>query len=106
MKQIKFSHNWNNKLNNDIFTTIRKSTSEKQKYYNSLIGEQFEVMLKDSARGIATLLTVHEFEYRHIHPILLLLDTGIEDYYKIEKVFRKFGMTSVTDKFLILTFWR
>ena len=45
MKKIKFSHNWNNKLDGVIFTTIRRSTPRKNDYYIGCQGEVFDVQL-------------------------------------------------------------
>ena len=37
--EIKFSHNWNNKLSGKVFTTIRNSNVDKFVWYDRQIGE-------------------------------------------------------------------
>lgn len=46
MHKIKFSKNWNNKLNNTYFTTIRLHTLDKYYYYKGAINETFDILLK------------------------------------------------------------
>ena len=119
MNKIKFSHNWNMKLNNNIFTTIRKSTKEKEEYYDNQIGNEFEVVLvrdindirPDRTMGTAILIDVEEVRFSEIPLGLLYLDTGLTGFddinkeYEVKKLFRKFGIEAMT-KVLILTFKR
>lgn len=105
MKTIKFSHNWNNKLNNDIFTTIRKSTPGKKDYYLDSICDTFEVSLNGKIRGEVCLIMVEEMKFKDIPITIFRLDTGLDDS-RTEELFFKFGMKSPDDKFLILTFCR
>ena len=58
MNQIKFSHNWNNKLSNDIFTTIRRFTDEKFDYYKENLNKKFEVVLKNKVIGNNTIISI------------------------------------------------
>ena len=104
MNTIKFSHNWNNKLNNDIFTTIRNHTLEKEKYYRKQIGEIFEVELQEKKTGEARLMKVEVKEYIEIDFNLLMLDTGMTNLRKITKLFLDFGMEDYMSDMLILTF--
>lgn len=46
INQIKFSHNWNNKLRQRIFTTIRSWNEGKEAYYDDAIGHDGEKRLK------------------------------------------------------------
>lgn len=45
MREIKFSNNWNKKLNCDYFTTIRIYTKEKFDYYYGLYENKEEVVI-------------------------------------------------------------
>ena len=103
MKRIKFSKNWNNKLNCDIFTTIRKSSVSKFKYYKSVLGQRFEVILKFEPFREVNLINVQELYLKEIPLHVLRLDTGIEDLAKIEEIFKEFGIGDY-DKCLLLTF--
>ena len=100
MNVINFSHNWNGKLNNKYFTTIRKRTGNKYEYYHSRIGEIFSVRLKGKEVGKAKLIEVEWAELIDIPDALLTIDTGTE---KFMDVFRKFGIGDF-DIVLILTF--
>ena len=104
MNTIKFSHNWNNKLNNDIFTTIRNHTPEKELHYMSQIGNRLSVELNKKKFREARLIDVDVKEYVEIDIALLRLDTGIQYIKEIEKVFIKFGMKDYLSDMLILTF--
>ncbi len=101
--KIKFSHNWNNKLNRSIFTTIRKFTSEKERYYMSLITETLEVILEGKHIGKAELLYVERSTYKLLPYALLFLDTGFTTCSEVDELFHKFGIKE-SDEVLILTF--
>ena len=96
-KQIKFSHNWNGKLDNDIFTTIRRYTPEKYRYYMNSVGDPFDVVLKRLFHSNAILegLFVAE-KFSDIHSVILMLDTGMTDMTKIHKLFEAFGIRAKT----------
>lgn len=108
---IKFSHNWNNKLNGFVFTTIRKWEAEKADYYFRNKGQVFTVLLNAKVFGSARLLEVYVesiedllgLEGWSVPALLLKLDTGLTDLSTILDLFRKFG---VTDKIIILLFER
>ena len=102
MLQIKFSHNWNGKLNNDYFTTIRSYNERKFEYYGEKVGEVFTVLLEEKECCKAKLMFVEARDIDDICEALLITDTGTTDYMK---VFRKFGIEGY-EKVLILTFRR
>jgi len=105
MNKIKFSHNWNNKLNHNIFTTIRKYAEEKYSYYNNLIGKEFEILLNEKKIEEANLIDIDICDFKIIPKGLLHVDTGIINNYEIEDLFKMFGINK-NDKVLILTFKR
>lgn len=89
---IKFSEDWNGKLTSsgNFFTTIRKA--EKFQYYQTRIGEIFNVLLNgihiyDTILEDASLKKVEQ-----ITPELMVLDTGTMDY---KKLFEKFHVTDL-----------
>lgn len=103
MKEINFSHNWNNKLNCDIYTTIRRLTVEKYCYYERLEGEIFDVILKGKKIHQAKLIYVVRILARSdslIYP-LFAFDTGMERNEAME-LFKKFKV-DVND-FILLVF--
>ena len=103
MNQIKFSHNWNNKLNCDLYTTIRKSTDEKHDYYKSKIGERFDVILNGNKLNERFLNHVFEDEFMAIPHAVLRLDTGLT-VLKAMALFGKFGIKENSTKVLVLWF--
>ncbi len=104
MNQIKFSHNWNNKLNNNIFTTIRKYTPEKYKYYLDLKSYDFDVILNGKKFKEVKLVGIEIKKFKDIPSEVLILDTGILSIIDIEKVFYKFGLNTIQDEMIILIF--
>lgn len=101
--KVRFSHNWNNKLNNKIFTTIRKSDEEKSKYYCDNIGKEWESVLVDEVISKCILRDVTFIEYSKIPFHVLALDTGELDLFKRDNIFKNFGINS-SDNVMILTF--
>ena len=106
MNQIKFSHNWNDKLDNEFFTTIRKYSVVKYDYYVKLINTGFQVMLNNEHVSDAVLLQVESMRYIHSPYSLRVLDTGIVEAREQAKLFNRFGINDALDKVLVLTFQR
>jgi len=71
-KTIKFSTNWNRKLDNLIFSTIRKASH----YVNN--GDRVAIVLNDKLYKWCEVIAVSECKFNEIGPILLMLDTGYE----------------------------
>lgn len=80
MKAIKFSNNWNNKLNSNIFTTIRRSPKKR--------GETVEIYLKDKHLFNAKVLSCKEMSYAELlqNKELILVDTGLSTVDKFNDV--------------------
>ena len=94
MKPIKFMENHNNKLDCDIFSTIRRSNPEKMQYYKEGIGKVFEVMLNKELYCKARLFQVTPHpSLRCIPNGILMLDVGTNDVKELENVFKKFQIT-------------
>jgi len=100
--QIKFSRNWNNKLNQEYFTTIRRLTPIKAEYYLDNLHKVFDVILNGKKYCEARLLCVESIKLGDIPYGLRAVDTGSESP---RKVFYKFGIGSETDV-IVLTFRR
>lgn len=104
MNIIKFTHNWNNKLEQQVFTTIRRWNHEKQEYYEQLISEPFDVLLKGTKVGVAELHSVQVVEFSQIPKGLIMMDTGLREEHAYD-IFSQFGlMTLPNNKAIILTF--
>ena len=101
MPIVRFAHNWNNKLDGKLFTTIRPWNAEKVKYYLDNIGKTFTVILKNRTYGKARLQAVSVESISDVPGLVLSLDTGMTNQEDILKLFRKFG---VDIKVVILLF--
>lgn len=104
MNNIYFSRNWNRKLNQTIFTTIRKYDYKKWNYYKGQEDTKFNVFLNGRLHCEATLVNV---EYQLLNDLpkgLLCSDTGMmpKDAYKL---FKQFGIDKQVNA-IVLTFKR
>lgn len=103
MTKINFDKNWNNKLDNDVFTTIRKWDPQKEEYYKKAIGASVDIELKGQKKGKAILFDVHVMLLRVIPLEILQLDTGLHKEVDIYRLFAQFGCYKY-DKCMFLTF--
>lgn len=105
MKTIKFSRNWNGKLNNRVFSTIRK---DRDGYYQSKEGDIFNVVHNNSVIFTARLVSARSMPFKDIPNELLTLDTGRTDFKEAMGIFQTFygAGFNTADKFNILIFER
>ena len=71
METIKFSCNWNNKLNNSAFTTIR--LHNQRKYIKN---NHYLIDLKGYTKGIAVLKGICVLKISELNDYITYLDTG------------------------------
>lgn len=71
MEQIKFSYNWNKKLNCKAFTTLRLYDPKKYR-----IGIEYEVFLIDKMIKKIEIIDIKVVEYKKINNFISYLDTG------------------------------
>ena len=71
METINFSTNWNNKLTNKAFTTIR--IHNECKY---VAGADYQIALKNKQLGVATIKKIHVLKVNQLTPFMCYLDTG------------------------------
>jgi hypothetical protein len=75
METIKFSFNWNKKLETDIFTTIRLENPNKYRQ-----GEQYLLRLEERGRlidrGICEIIEITTIKLFQLKPYAAYLDTG------------------------------
>lgn len=69
--RIDFSHNWNNKLQNKAFTTIRLWNEKKY-----VEGRDYAIYLNGFSRGFARLLSIKRLKLQQINEHIARLDTG------------------------------
>ena len=92
MPHIRFSHNWNSKLNTDWFTTIRLWTPEKWEYYQSLVGKEVKIIMGDRIHFPAKVCNAEESTIMDLPYSTIVCDTGMEihDAYELfEKFYHK-----------------
>ena len=71
MDIIKFSTNWNNKLSNSAFTTLRIENPNKY-----VVGADYEIQLNGKMLGIATLKQKRTISLDQLNPFICYIDTG------------------------------
>jgi len=106
VKNIRFSRNWNNKLNSSFFSTIRLAQPVNLRYYLDKEGHVFNVLLKNKVLGTARLISVREVRLSEIPDELLILDTGLPPEKAIEIINGFYKNITEADTFNILIFER
>ncbi|MFX0132257.1 MAG: hypothetical protein ACFFDN_01295 [Candidatus Hodarchaeota archaeon] len=101
---MKFNKNWNNKLNNDVFTTIRKYDETKFQFYESMLNKEYNIVLDKDRIGKAKLIKIEIKEFIKIPTELLILDTGETSLSEIHKIFKDFEVRNLNEKMLLLWF--
>lgn len=69
--RIYFSHNWNNKLQCNSFTSLRLWNEKKY-----VEGREFDICLNGMSRGTARLVSVKRLKIEQINEYIARLDTG------------------------------
>lgn len=72
MNEIKFSNNWNNKLDCDYYTSIRVRS---EKY---VVGNVFKVFLKNTLHHEAELIRVIPISLDNINDLMAYIDAGMD----------------------------
>lgn len=103
MTIIRFVENWGNKLNREVFTTIRNSDEKKKNYYVSHLNKIFQVKLKGEAYCEARLISVWYGKFEDVPPDVLTEDTGLS-FDKSLVLFNRFKC--VGSFVIVLTFLR
>jgi hypothetical protein len=96
--KIKFSKNWNHKLSNDIFTTIRLQSD----YYYK--GAQYQVILNDQLLYNAVCIDVVLYSFEGIPDYVLMTDTGYSDPATARDIFKRmYGDKLLKHKLAVIT---
>lgn len=85
-KTIKFSNNWNRKLDNIIFTTIRKAN-----HYIDL-NDKVAIVLNDKLYKWAQVICIAEGLFSQVSEFTICTDTGYEIMPAL-KIFENMGIT-------------
>jgi hypothetical protein len=102
MNNIRFIHDWNGKLGNDVFTTIRAYNEPKFRFYSSQIGQRFVIEMNNDPYGYATLVDLDMQLFKDIDPFLLRIDTGLTDMDRVRETFRGFNIYDDTSCLILL----
>ena len=70
-KTIRFSYNWNNKLDNKAFTTIRLHNPNKY-----IVGNEYNVEINGKQKGVAFLQDKRTLGINQLNDFICYLDTG------------------------------
>lgn len=101
MHKIKFSTNWNNKLECEVFTTFR--IHYPGKYY---VGNLCEIWLRSSLVCKARIEAIHVLKLEKVTPFMAYIDTGygLDDFEKIvESMYgRRFDVRQVNFALILL----
>jgi len=102
MHKIHFSSNWNGKLLNDCFTTIRRYNYDKYPDF-----QQFEVEYKNQIAGIAELDAKKPFKFSALNDITSMVDTG-KDVGYLHTLLLKFypELTPDSNLYLLVFRWK
>lgn len=71
MIDLKFSYNWNHKLDCHAFTTIRIYNPDKH-----YVGQSVRLLLKDQEMGTGLIHGVNAFYLASLNPFMSYIDTG------------------------------
>lgn len=74
MTTLKFSRNWNNKLNNRIFTTIREFSQHNDERFK--LGAMVEITFKGKVVSHAEIIDITTVNFGIIPKYVRMLDTG------------------------------
>lgn len=102
---ISFSTNWNNKLDNKIFSTFRKATKFKEDEYAGNLGEEHEIKLRGKWYCYADLVGIRKTKLSEVPDFLLWLDTGYDKQSTALQIFESLGIKK-EDEVLWLFFKR
>ncbi|GHT17534.1 hypothetical protein FACS1894189_3570 [Planctomycetales bacterium] len=73
MDTIDFSYNWNQKLHNNAFTTLRLHNATKYQ-----VGKKFEIRIKNEFLGVAELVEKQTLLIEQLNSFITYLDTGYD----------------------------
>lgn len=99
MKELKFSYNWNNKLDCKAFTTLRLSNRNKYK-----IGNQLKVIC-GNLEFVVEIISIKQMRLNQVNEFIAYIDTGysLDEFKKlIIKMYQKIISNDTIFDFILL----
>jgi hypothetical protein len=99
---IKFSYNWNNKLDNHAFTTIRIHRPQKYK-----VGNNYRIDLNGETKGRAIMQDIRVLKIEQLNEFICRLDTGCnrqETLHILQRIYSSVDFKSVVFDFCLLVY--
>ena len=90
-KELNFSYNWNKKLHNNVFTTIRQSGRLD-------VGDKISIKLNDFHMKFGTVLIKKYLPVEKLNETMCYLDTGYNREETLEIISKMFGAEKISDE--------
>jgi hypothetical protein len=105
VNRINYNKNWNNKLDCEYYTTIRKYTDEKYQYYQENLDREFEVFIDGKPYTKSKLFDLHTEKLEDIDSLTVMMDTGVPEVPldAQRNLFKGFNM-DLEDRVILLVF--
>jgi hypothetical protein len=102
MEKIEFSYNWNGKLNNKAFTTIRLHNGRKYR-----AGKTYQIILKGEKIGTAMLKDKRVLLLEQLNEFICYIDTGYskgETITILTRMYKNVDLSRATFDFCLLVY--
>jgi len=100
--KIQFSYNWNNKLDNKAFTTIRLHNPKKY-----IIGNVYDIEIKENPKGKATLHEIRTLKISQLNDFICYLDTGYnreQTIKMLQRMYKAINLNTALFDFCLLVY--
>jgi len=101
-KTIRFSYNWNNKLDNKAFTTIRLHNPNKY-----IVGNEYNVEINGKQKGVAFLQDKRTLGINQLNDFICYLDTGYNKQQTIgmlQRMYKNMNIQTALFDFCLLVY--
>ncbi len=101
---IRFSYNWNNKLENKAFTTIRLHNPKKY-----TVGKKFDIELNEKPKGVAILQDKRTLGIHQLNDFICYLDTGYnlqQTINMLQRMYKNINIQTALFDFCLLVYTR
>ena len=99
---ITFSYNWNNKLENKAFTTLRLHNPKKY-----ILGNSYQIELEGKYKGLAVLYSKRILKIDQLNDFICYLDTGYnrtEATNILQRMYKGMNLQTVLFDFCLLVY--
>jgi len=100
--KIEFSYNWNNKLENKAFTTIRLHNPKKY-----LVGNVYDIEINGNAKGTATLHEIRILKINQLNDFICFIDTGYnreQTIKMLQRMYKNINVNTAVFDFCLLVY--